>query len=69
MSEQKPSIGRIVLVETHNEEKPAMITRVWSDDCVNLTVFDDSSVHYKKSVMRSESGDVEPACWRWPPRV
>lgn len=34
----KPSIGRIVLFNYREsgEEFPAIITRVWSDECVNL---------------------------------
>ena len=45
---QKPSIGRIVHVlvdpKTNNgsDTAPAMITRVWSDECVNLRVLRDN---------------------------
>lgn len=69
----KPSIGRIVLftgeksngLNTH----PAIITRVWSDVCVNLQVFLDAGVVIvKTSVMQDESGKAEHS-WMWPPRV
>ena len=74
--EQKPSLGRIVLFrqQLSNDavEHPAIITRVWSDTCINLTVFPDyGSPDYKTSVVQNESmveGNQERA-WRWPPSV
>ena len=77
MSEQKPSLGRIVLFRSHvsngNSEHPALITRVWSDTCVNLTVFpDNSEPKLFTSVVLNEDTDAAHAgqqAWRWPPRV
>lgn len=77
MPEQKPSLGRIVLFRSHESngatEHPAIITRVWSDTCVNLTVFPDYSA---SPVLKSSVGfndDMEDKtvgnAWRWPPRV
>lgn len=46
---QKPSIGRIVIVpmdpaaNNGATEAPAVITRVWSEGCVNVRVFVDAS--------------------------
>lgn len=95
MSEQKPSIGRIV----HYKERspsggdgeggygrdvewngskvaPALITRVWSDTCVNLTIFPDNGVPYTRTsvyLLADEAAADSPAggsirCY-WPPRV
>lgn len=44
---QKPSIGRIVIVKNvHSnsaDEQAAIITRAWSDTCVNVTAFLDAA--------------------------
>lgn len=71
----KPSLGRIVLFRSYNSngsiEHPAIITRVWSDTCVNLIVFLDMAIPMlKSSVIQDEdvSSDNNYA-WRWPPRV
>ena len=72
----KPTIGRIVLFRSHDsngvKEHPAIINRVWSDTCVNLTVFPDCGAPVcKTSVTLNE--DMEDAnshyAWRWPPGV
>ena len=55
---------------------PAIITRVWTDDCVNLIVFFDASGPVVKTSM-TQLPDVVFAdgmhCtnsgWRWPERV
>ena len=72
----KPSLGRIVLFRSLDsngtKEHPALITRVWSDTCVNLTVFPDyGEPVYKTSVNQNESleGSNQNLAWRWPPRV
>lgn len=74
--EQKPSVGRIVLfrsLESNGaKEHPAIITRVWSDGCVNLTVFPDyGEPVLKSSVTFAEISETtaESYAWRWPPRV
>jgi hypothetical protein len=74
--EQKPSLGRIVLFRAEHSngatEHPAIITRVWSDTCVNLTVFPDYAAPVAKSSV-AFSDDVDNPnglyAWRWPPRV
>lgn len=35
---QTPTIGRIVHVSSGGSRKPAVITHVWSDTCVNVTL-------------------------------
>ena len=47
----------------HAEELPAIVTMVWSEECVNLRVFCDGPIDaWKTSVMR---GDV-PGKWYVP---
>lgn len=68
-----PSIGRIVfyrgISSNGSEEHPAIITRVWSDTCINLTVFPDfRGIELKTSVNQDE--ELKQASgWRWPPRI
>ena len=65
----KPSIGRIViftgLVSNNSNEHPAIINRVWSDVCVNLTVFPDCDVPICKTtvILDPNGGDNT---WHWP---
>lgn len=77
MSDQKPSVGRIVhytppeSVQSDRKSQPwpAIITHVWGDTCVNLAVLPDGSfgLHDLKptSVMIGDG----PGTWKWPPRV
>ena len=72
---QKPSVGRIVLFRKEPSngatEHPAIITRVWSDICVNVTVFLDYGAPFNATSVNHEE-DVNSAtnpAWRWPPRV
>jgi hypothetical protein len=72
MSEQKPSIGRIVIYKLPDaeperngtREHPAIITRVWTDDCVNLTVFFDATHSEPRTSQQRSAGR-----WDWPVRV
>ncbi len=72
----KPSLGRIVLYRSYNSngatEHPALITRVWSDTCVNLIIFLDHNIPIiRESINQNESldGPNQENAWRWPPRV
>lgn len=69
----KPTIGRIVLwhgeVSNGSVEHPAIITRVWTDTCVNLTVFPDFGVPVLKSSQVLDEETTQAVGWRWPPRV
>ena len=73
-----PSVGRIVLVPmdpaTNNGSNiaPAIITRVWSDTCVNVRVLADSdAIKWRTSVTQvDDAADTEGTHhWSWPPRV
>lgn len=87
----KPAIGRTVIYRmgkadqyiAHGNrlgngaiEHPAVITRVWSDTCVNVTVFFDNSTPDVRSsqMLLPELPDgvvdvSENSGWRWPDRV
>lgn len=75
-----PSIGRIVLFKSRDQsdlgstadEVPAIITRVWSNTCVNLQVFRDADTPLAQtSVTLAEDFEAsgQSCAWRWPPRV
>ena len=74
MEKQKPSIGRIVIhrgIESNfTKDHPAIINRVWSDTCVNLTVFPDCGAPQSQtSQVEIDPTDAEGRGWFWPPRV
>jgi hypothetical protein len=77
---QKPSIGRIVHFilndyitagfitngQVQGERVAAIVTRVWSDTCVNLRlILDGDAVPLVTSVVQG----TEPGQWEWPARV
>lgn len=71
---QKPSLGRIVLFgaldSNGQKEHPAIITRVWSDECVNLTVLPDYGAPVcKSSVPLLPEGTQSEYYCRWPDLV
>lgn len=68
---QKPSLGRIVHFRPGENIDPgaAMITRVHTDTCVNLIVFEDGrDPRSVTSVTLRDEDNNEWGCW-WPPRV
>lgn len=75
MSQQAPSLGRIVLVTTPERlngqlENAAIITQVWNDDMINVTVFPGSGAPFNiGSVFREGHADAKVRFWRWPPHV
>lgn len=81
----KPSVGRIVLVmggaakSNGADVAPAVITRVWSDEMVNVTVFPDAherAAQPETSINLYETEDEAREALAssgraayWPPRV
>lgn len=71
----KPSIGRTVHFLMDNVHFAAMITRVWSDTCVNLTVFDNGDSESNNEVMFIRTSVVLDNerqmnyTWHWPENV
>jgi hypothetical protein len=81
MLTMKASLGRIVLVCGESvkyngaDVAPAIVTRVWSDDMVNLTVFPDAetglratSVHIYADEQSARASGNHVAAY-WPPRM
>ena len=75
---QKPSVGRIVhYMPKHVEDNkgqpyPAVITHVWSETCVNLSVANDGSFPLcdpPRPTSVCFDADGAPGTWCWPPRV
>ncbi len=67
MEHQKPSIGRIVHYQSApGVSVPAIITRVHSDECVNVTVFPDAHPPCVETSVVLGTGE---RMWCWPPRV
>lgn len=71
----KPTVGRIVIFQqgAHAEpingtrEHPAIITRVWSDTCVNLQVFfDNARPAPSASVLHTSAAQQNSMSWSWP---
>lgn len=60
----KPTVGRIVYYNIGGENNAAIITRVWTDICVNLTVFNgNGNVEYHSSILQGK----EYYQWDWMP--
>lgn len=50
------------------DECPAVIVRVWGDECVNLRLLTDGppcAVEWRTSALLGD----QPGQWSWPPRV
>lgn len=69
----KPSIGRIVHFVYSSVHYAAIITRVWSDTCVNLFVFDSDHGQLLNSINTSVVLDEDETphdyTWHWPEKV
>ena len=66
----KPEIGDIVLFTGGFDLLPAVVTHVWTDECVNLYVFQDApyGATYDgptTSVMFNETAPAGSYHWRW----
>ena len=72
---RKPAIGDVVIYKGPDAagkacEAEAWITKVWSDECVNLKVAPyGRPVFHVCSELRADVADDLPSSWSWPPRV
>ncbi len=79
MSEQKPSVGRIVHYQSYGTPKgefkslprAAVISAVHENGTVDVVVFNPEGLFFNKGLsMGGPDGTVPtPGCWNWPPRV
>ncbi len=76
MSEQKPSVGRIVHYQSYgtpggeykSQPRAAIITQVHGDSyAVDLCILNPTDMFFTSSVPHSVTND--PGSWCWPPRV
>lgn len=74
--DQKPSIGRIVHYRPTKAEESngapvfaAIITRVWDNEAVNLTVFPDLRAPFMVGTRIRAHDQPDPGQWFWPPRA
>ena len=81
----KPTVGRIVIFRetvwqgegtNGTRDHPAIVTRVWTDTCVNLHVFFDacssapkSSVTQMPELADGVASTSAIGGWRWPART
>ena len=68
----KPSIGRIVLIHgvdpvinNGDTTAPAIIVRVWSDECINVKALLDGP----EDKWYTSATPTSQVNWEWPPRV
>ena len=66
--EQKPSVGRIVHFRQGDVTLAAIVTKVWSDTCVNLAYFTEGGSCSGRTSVIFGTG-IEDCSWSWPPRV
>lgn len=70
----KPSVSRIVHFVMQDQHFAAIVTKVWSDTCVNLQVFNNGSpneleqVFPRTSVVLDATGTMDYS-WHWPETV
>lgn len=75
MSEQKPSVGRMVHYRSYGtpggeytpQPRAAVITQVNDDGTVGLFIMNPTGVFFPTSV--PYSAEPKSGCWNWPPRV
>lgn len=73
MSEQKPTVGRIVHYQSFGTPggefksvaRAAVVTDVHADNEVTVCVLNPSGIFFNKV---KYSADPTPGCWNWPPR-
>jgi hypothetical protein len=66
---KRPTVGRIVhfFKDTTGVPEAAVVTAVWSDTCVNITIFTvDGTVMGATSVQKRMEGNMNMRVWDWP---
>jgi hypothetical protein len=68
----KPTVGRIVhyFEFAGADPLPAIVVRVWGDDCINLRVFTDNDASPLHMTSVTRRNETDPGWgWDWPLRV
>jgi hypothetical protein len=68
-----PTVGRVVYYKSYGtpngeykpEDRAAIVTRVHTDECVDLCVLNPTGMFFNQSVMRDEEGNG--GTWDWMP--
>jgi len=76
MSEQKPTIGRLVHYQAHgspdgthkSEPRAAVVTAVESDTVVSLCVMSPGGLFFSHGCSLDAGETPKGGTWRWPPR-
>lgn len=76
MSEQKPSVGRIVHYVSYgtpggeyvSECRAALVTEANTSDTVGLAVMNPTGMFFNRTIVHDES-DKAGGTWHWPERV
>lgn len=74
MSEQKPSVGRMVHYQAYGTPggeykslpRAAVIAAVHENQACDLVVFNPQGLFFNRCEF---SAEPKPGCWTWPPRV
>lgn len=77
MSEQKPSVGRIVHYVSYgtpggeyaSECRAAVVTETDTSDTVGLAVLNPAGMFFNRTVTHDESGGYVGGTWHWPERA
>lgn len=74
MSHAKPFLGAVVLYKTADATElsngtdvhPAIVNRVWNDECVSLTVFPDCGAPFTATSVTHSASLGLSRSWDWP---
>lgn len=65
-TKQKPSLGRVVLLNVGGVMLAARVCKVWSEETINVAFDTENGEHGSRTSVTMGDGDGK---WMWPPRV
>jgi hypothetical protein len=77
VSEQKPSVGRVVHYVSYgtpggeyaSECRAAIVTEVDTSDTVGLAVLNPTGMFFNRTIVHDEESKQRGGTWHWPERV